>query len=219
MLTDYTMRLPNQFQDSTNLKALIKAFADAVGEGNDVLEYLLLQTVDVAEGVWLDEIGEIIGVPRPSQTLTDNDLFAYSSFADFPGVSTRGFSDISDPHGGYYLGLDDNGDPYAPTGVPVSDTDYRVLIHAKVNATHSEDSIPSIYSWIYNTFGATSYVYDVAPCEVAIELDNYLTFYERWVLLKMAPIAAGIRIWIAYNPPYVPPVVIVQYEDEEENQV
>ena len=215
MLTDYNIRLPNQFLDSTNLKALITIFADKVKEGNDILDYLLLNTLDDAAGVWLDEIGNIVGVPRASQQLTDNEIFAYCSFADYPGVSTRGFSEIADPQGGHYLGLDENGYPCAYTGTPLDDTDYRTLIRAKVLSSYSGDSINDQFNWINDVFGVTSYVYTSNPCEVAIELDEYLTFYQRFVLYNYIPLAAGVRVWIAENPPYVPPVILDQLEDEE----
>lgn len=219
MLTDYTIRLPNQFQDSTNLKALITIIYNKIKEIDDIYAYLLLNTISVAEGVWLDEIGDIVGVPRSSQMLTDAEIFAYCSLSDFPGDSALGYSDLANPQGGYFIGLDENGHPWAPTGISISDTDYRALINAKVLSTYSDDTINDIYNWILSTFSVESYVYNSNPCEIAVELEEYLTFYQRWVLLTYAPISAGVRIWIAYNPPYTPPpVVTTQLEDEEEDQ-
>lgn len=56
----------DQFSDSPNFISLLTSVTDLIDESNDILDLMLTdRTLDDAYGVWLDEIGEIVGCSRP----------------------------------------------------------------------------------------------------------------------------------------------------------
>ena len=196
MTTDYKTRLPNQFENATNLRALIDVCSDMFAESNVILAYLRdNNTVDAAVGVWLDEIGEIVGAPRGANQREDATIFAYRDVGAADDTA-KAFSLVSYPAGGHYVGIDG-----IPDGTAFNDTDYRALIRAKVVSTFSGDSIPEIWSWINLVFDVDPFVYDGAPGEVSIELAEYMPHTQRRILEKYVPRAAGVSVTIVSWPP------------------
>jgi hypothetical protein len=195
---DYTTRLPNQFGDSTNLQALVNVCAAMFEESNEILRTLRDEmTIDLAEGVWLDEIGDIVGVARGAGQVDDSLIFAYRD-KDESDDPLKAFSDKDDPHGGYYVGIDG-----LPDGTSFIDADYRLLIRAKVASTYSGDTIPDMWTWIDAVFDTDALVYNSGAGEVAIELSDYLTHTQRRILERYIPRAAGVIVTITVWPPEV----------------
>lgn len=208
MTFDYTTRLPSQFEDSTRLKALISAISAEFNLTNLILAYLKNSTtLDNALGIWLDEIGDIIGVARGAGQVDDSEIFTYCDRAESPGESTLGYSDKDAPAGGYYVGI-----AGLPDGTVFIDTDYRELIRAKVLSTYSGDTIAEMYAWILSVFEITSYVYTSGPAEVSIELDEYLTHTQRRIIEALIPRAAGVGVSVVSWP--IPPIPITLFEDD-----
>lgn len=196
MTTDYKTRLPSQFDDATNLRAVVDVVSDIVGEGNTILEYLRDDTaLDNAEGVWLDEIGDIVGVTRFAGQMDDATIFAYGSIDDCDPA--KAFSDctVSPLVGGYYVGVDG-----LPDGSAFADADYRTLIRAKVLSTYSDDSLRAIYDWILAVFGVSAYVYIAGPGEVGVDLPVYMDHTSRRIIEHYAPRAAGIGVGVISWP-------------------
>lgn len=204
MAFDYTTRLPNQFEDATNLQILIGIMSALFEESNEILAYIRDDTtIDDGEGVWLDEIGDIVGVARGAGQRPDASIFAYCDNEDFPGDPLKGFSDLlDDPDftGGHYMGVDG-----LPDGTEFSDADYRLLIRAKIASTYSEDTIPDMWQWIYDVFGVDAFVYTSGPAEIGVDLPIYMSHTWRRVLEKYLPRAAGVGFNVVDFPPYVPP--------------
>lgn len=196
-LIDYKTRLPNQFEDAENLRAVIDVVSDKLDEGNDVLDYLLNDTtLDDAEGVWLDEIGDIVGAPRGGTQVSDALIFTYKdvSAVDDP-TQCFGNATTSPPGGGYYAGVDG-----LPDGALFGDTDYRALIRAKIASTYSGDSIGEIWTWINTVFGIDAYVYTAGPASIGIDLPEYMTHTNRRLLETYAPRGAGIWLSVVSWP-------------------
>lgn len=200
MVADYKTRLPNQFEDSSNLRDLIDLCAAQIAEGNTILEYLRdSTTLDLAVGVWLDEIGEIVGVSRGAPQVVDAEIFTYRG-ESAPELPALGFLDPIGVTGGRYVGIDG-----LPDGALLDDTDYRLLIRAKIASTYSGDSIPEMWAWIDLVFGVDADVYTSGPAEVGIDLPVYMTHTQRRLLEKYIPRAAGIGVGIlSWPPPYAP---------------
>lgn len=193
---DYTARLPNQFEDSSNLIGLIEDIADVFEDTNEILRTLRDdQTIDLAAGVWLDEIGEIVGVTRFAGQMADATIFTYG---EIDGVDpAKAFSDCtaSPLTGGYYMGVDG-----LPDGSAFSDTDFRTLIRAKVASTYSDDSLRAIFEWIQTVFEIDAYVYNAGPAEVGIDLPVYLDHTSRRIIEQYAPRAAGVGVGVISWP-------------------
>lgn len=111
----------------------------------------------------------------------DSDALAYSS--------------LSEVDGGHYTGLDG-----IPLSGSVDDTIYRKYCYAKVYATFSDPSIPSIYTFIKNTFGKEAKVYSSHEYQITVELQEYFTGFERLILKKYAPVSAGVALAIINWP-------------------
>jgi len=196
----YTDRLPNQFEDSQNLRLLISIFAAMFEESNAILRTLRDDmTVDDADGVWLDEIGDIVGVARGASQREDATIFTYRDILAADDTA-KSFSDISAPAGGHYVGIGG-----IPDGTLFSDDDYRLLIRAKVLSTYSGDTIPNMYTWIVELFAAIDLVcdpliYSTGTCDVAIESDIYLTHTQRRLIERYIPRAAGVNVVVLSWP-------------------
>ena len=66
MIEQYLNRLASQFKDSENLRGLLSAHLSDFEDISFSLDDLLSDRyLDTAQGVQLDGIGEIVGLPRP----------------------------------------------------------------------------------------------------------------------------------------------------------
>ena len=73
-------------------------------------------------------------------------------------------------------------------------------IKAKIIATYSSPSIPSIYTFIKSAFGVESIVEVPSVNEVTVELLAPLEVYQRSLVYQIAPIKAGANITIINWP-------------------
>ena len=70
------LRLINEFQDSPKLIELLTAFMNCADETEDILNDLLAdRSIGTATGVWLDIIGDIVGVTRSKKSINIDSLF------------------------------------------------------------------------------------------------------------------------------------------------
>ena len=187
-------RLLNQFQVSTNLKALIDVINERFDDSDELLEYLqYYRFLDTASGIWLDNIGAIVGIDRPYNEISEG-IFTYKSASD-PSDSDLGYSDTLGSTGGVYQSL------YGlRLATKYSDDDYRDLIKAYVFSRHVSPTIRNIYLFIKNTFDIESTVTVTTPGLVEVEIDSALTAQQRRVLVNYAPVACGYEITITNWP-------------------
>lgn len=104
-LTLAISRLASQFDDRINFIDLLASIIEQFDEVDNMLnDLLLLRTLNDAEGVWLDQVGEIVGIKRPSIEVPDSNRFAYCAHGDSPGNPFKGFSSTKhDPNTGDVL--------------------------------------------------------------------------------------------------------------------
>jgi len=186
-------RLLNQFSVSTQLKELLDIINNRFDDSDTVLEDLLFKRwIDTAEGVWLDALGVLIGIPRPFGEFED--IFEYKAIGD-PDDPDHSFGTVGGGTGGRYTTL--NG---LPNSTPATDDVYRVYLKAKSAATEAGPTIPEIWAFINSAFGidATLAVNTVGNIEVTIP--TALTGVERRLLVNLAPVAAGVSITIMNWP-------------------
>ena len=107
-----------QYVNSPRLRAMIDAFVEQVGDqAFPAIERIkLMRRIETAEGIWLDQIGKLLGIMRPSTTDPSMDL----RFG-FEGPSqSRGF----DQHP--FLGDEANAAVY-----PLPDAVFRGMVQAR----------------------------------------------------------------------------------------
>ncbi len=188
-------RLLNQFSDGPNWQALLTAVAARFEDTDIVLEGLLLyRTIETAEGVWLDQVGEIVGFVRPAEEVPDSNVFTLKSVGDSDDPN-KGFSSLSALDGGVLTSL--NG---LPTETPASDDIYRDYLKAKVKATYSKSTIPAIYEFIKFVFSIESEIRSPDIGYVTVELATALTGAQRRIIERLAPVSAGVSLEIINWP-------------------
>jgi hypothetical protein len=175
--------------------AFLEAIAARLEDTDIVLEGLLLyRTIDTAEGVWLDQVGDIVGYPRPAAQTADNLVFTLKSIGD-PDVGTQALSSLSGLDGGLLSSL--NG---LPTSSLASDSDYRTFLKGKVRATYSGCDIPSIWQFIDFVFSVDATITSPSVGQIDIELPSALTRAEREVIEELCPRSAGMLLTIVNWP-------------------
>ncbi len=81
-------RITWQFQDSPNLETLIKIWLQGYQEiQKSLIDIQLINDVDLASGVQLDVIGDIVGQPRQLVSISSTGFFG---FLEDPGAKTFG---------------------------------------------------------------------------------------------------------------------------------
>ncbi|NIV93784.1 DUF2612 domain-containing protein [candidate division KSB1 bacterium] len=188
-------RLLNEFSDGENWEKLFTAIAARFEDTDIVLSGLLLmRTIETAEGVWLDQVGEIVGFSRPAEEVSDSGIFTLKGIGD-PDDGNKGFSSLGALDGGVWTSL--NG---LPTENLASDTVYREYLFGKVKATYSKVTIPAIYEFIKFVFDVESEVRSPYVNYITVELATALTGAQRRIIERLAPIKAGALLEIINWP-------------------
>ncbi len=189
-------RLPSQFLRSINNINELKAMLARIEDTDDLLAELATKRwIDTAEGVWLDEVGEIIGIPRFFEA-DDTGIFEYKSA--FPGVDdpAKGYSDLPAPGtGGKYMSI--NG-LFLTT--KIDDVAYRVWLHVKAKITNKAGTYTDIYQFVKDAFGIESTVTLGGTRLIHVEIASTLTQNQRIQLVKYAPVSSGVSIEIINWP-------------------
>ena len=188
-------RILNQFSASLRFVELLTSLVARLEEVDDLLASLAtLRWIDTAEGVWLDTVGEIIGIPRFFGEHA-GPFFAYKSA--YPGVD--------DPDLAYSGPL-----PAAPTGgryqsvfgidndVPLNDDDYRRWIKAKAKTTGTAGTLTDIWVFIKEALELTDHIVETIDTRlIRVTTTAPLTSWRQGKIRQWAPINAGIDITFA----------------------
>jgi hypothetical protein len=193
--TKAVSRLLNQFSDGPNWIDFMTAIAARLEDTDIVLSGLLLsRTLDTAEGVWLDQVGDIVGYPRPAEEVADAGIFTLKSIGD-PDNAAQGFSSLSALDGGVLTSIYGN-----PLSTLADDTTYRKYLKGKVFATYSGSGHADVYQFIDFVFSISSTVETPTIGVVKVELASALTGAERRIIEALAPRSAAVDLYIANWP-------------------
>lgn len=182
-------RLIWEYQDSPNVRALIASILSQFDDIGEALEQLRTRLdIDVSVGAQLDGIGEIVGQPRPSNTpVIPDDVFAF----DGPTVGL-GFSGLLQPTtGGQFIGV--SGSFLGP----MIDADYRTVLRAAIAANIGLSTSDHIAQYCQIVLGAVAITSGIGV--VNISISRPITDFERDLIERTAPVAAGIRIGYISN--------------------
>lgn len=185
----------DQMSDVENWAKIVEFIADEFQQVIDAILYLdVLTWVDVAEGVWLDRVGAIVGVRRPpNEELTR--VFRCRGASDPWYDPNHGFASPTNPSiGGYLSGI---------WGVPAdgvaSDTLYRDYIYAKIAATNADASIPGIAIYVLNAFGLATTV-SASGRDISVEITGTFNLQQRRFIEYFAPNVAGTNLSVINWP-------------------
>lgn len=92
--TNAQARVLNQFRGSPNLLALLEAVFDRIDNIEEIFESLRDERdIDNSEGVWLDIVGDIVGLERPHFEQDYSTIFAFKGDEDDVDDPFKGFAD------------------------------------------------------------------------------------------------------------------------------
>ncbi len=184
-LTEARTRVTDQFKNKPNFDK----YLDLLIRGSTELQLTVkqlqqLRTVDTATGVQLDNIGEIVGIPRG---LVSAELFYYFGFRDEDGI-------VPNPQAGKYGSTTDSsvGSPWyslnAPLGVSraPSDDEYRLIIKAKIvkNRTLARpEDVIAAYKFLFST--GQVIIDEYSPAKVRIGIGKILSTVEKGLLFNL----------------------------------
>lgn len=186
-------RILNQFSASTRYIQLLTSLVTRLEEVDDLLASLAtLRWIDTAEGVWLDDVGAIVGIPRFFGE-NPGPFFTYKEA--YPGTNdpTLAYSGLpSPPTGGRYqsvLGIDSD--------TLIGDDEYRRWIKAKAKTTGTAGTLRDIYVFIKEALLVESVVETVDTRLVQVTTVSQLTPWKQGKIRQWAPVNSGIDISFA----------------------
>jgi len=195
-------RLVQQFKGRENLEKVLTALYAPLLETQACIEALRDDRwLDNATGVWLDIIGDIVGIARPYVELGIDVTFAYKVDPEGEEDPEKGF--ITDPFshdpspGGHYQSADGLADG---TGDLLDDENYRQMIIAKTMANNRDGTIPDLYTYLVIGYGMDPVIDVPRPGQVRITTDIPLTQGQRATIRRDSPRLAGVNVDVANWP-------------------
>lgn len=187
-------RIALQYQESPRFIAYIKALMAQPNEIEGVFwDVEEISDIALAEGVNLDVIGAIVGMPRIVKDVLFVSFFGFDDQLATLPYGDEGLINI----GGRFR---DEEEPHTGSSV-LSDIEYRMLIRAKIVKNHSKgtvDDVTSALSFIFG--GAPTVVDDIGGMSFGIAIGRGVTLTEIALLDQdILPRPAGVRIaWRGY---------------------
>jgi hypothetical protein len=161
---------------------------------NFVLELSAGRYLDTAEGVWLDYIGDLVGVTRKYKELDPEVTFTFKSSGE-ASTTSKGFYYPSGPtFGGYMQSAD--GLTEMQVGISTdkeTDEEYRKKIKARAVANGASGTVQELYRHILDGFGVQCKIDSPTPGLILITVFDFLSKMDRKYIEKQGPLAAGVR--------------------------
>jgi len=193
---DAKNRVITQYKDATSTKKYLDAALVLANELEQVFcDLLLKRFIDTAEGVVLDNIGELVGQPRILVAATATDFFGFDGEPD-----ALGFTDLLAPEtGGRFRALGE-----ATTGnIPLVDEDYRLFIRARIIKNDTRATREDIISMIVFVLGASGVEVIEGNRNYRVDIGLLLTDIQRALILTtdLLPKPQGIGVGYAFFDP------------------
>ena len=183
-------RVSSQYSDREKFLAFLTSLLKFEQEQEDILQLIALQTdIDIAQGVNLDTIGEIVGISRIIPASIAIQFFGFENQIGATVFGENGQSGIG-------ARFREELEPETATSV-LADPEYRLLIRAKIVKNHSTGTPEDILKGLNFLFDAeSSIVDDLGGMLIAISIGRQLTFQEKAIILQLdiLPRPAGVRI-------------------------
>jgi hypothetical protein len=193
-------RVATQYTESQKFLAFIRALLASSVELEDVLQKVAEQVdIELAEGVNLDVIGEIVGISR---IIPASVQLAFFGFQD--NVAALNFGE----EGALGVGARffDEGEPYLATSV-LNDPEFRLLIRAKIVKNHALGTNEDVIAGMAYLFGGGMAIQvaveDIGGMAIQVAVGRTLTYLEKVLIsnLDILPRPSGVRISqrVTYN--------------------
>lgn len=186
-------RVATQYTEAQKFLAYIRALLASSAEMEAVLQKVAEQSdIDLAEGVNLDVIGEIVGISR---IIPASVQLAFFGFQD--NAAALNFGEEGSP--GIGARFYDEGEPYLATSV-LNDPEFRLLIRAKIVKNHALGTNEDVIAGLAYLFGGGMAIQvaveDIGGMAIQVAVGRPLTYLEKVLItnLDVLPRPAGVRI-------------------------
>lgn len=175
-------RLAHQFKDSIKFQDFLTSFLQQLQDLYiSDLQLLNERYLDIAVGIQLDGIGEIVGLPRPEKEVDVAGLFGFLTDPTSLGFGTILNSDIG---GNFWDGVSQK--------VLIGDNLYRLLIRAKIIKNQTAMTVDDTLKLISFTFGDVEVRYFLSEnLKPRYDIGKELNLFES-SLLSDFPILIGL---------------------------
>lgn len=183
-------RIATQYTESQRFLAYVRALLESSAELEAVLQTVAEQIdIDLAAGVNLDVIGEIVGVSR---IIPDSIAVKFFGFEGQPG------GDVFGEEGAFGIGsrFREETEPETATSV-LADQEYRLLIRAKIVKNHAKGTNEDILQGLAYLFNAPlTVIEDNGGMAIGVAIGRQLTFQEKVLItdIDILPRPSGVRI-------------------------
>lgn len=193
-------RVATQYTESRKFLAFIRALLASSVELEGVLQKVAEQVdIDLAEGVNLDVIGEIVGISRIIPASVQLAFFGFQDNAAALNFGEEGSLGV----GARFF---DEGEPYLATSV-LNDPEFRLLIRAKIVKNHALGTNEDVIAGMAYLFGGGMAIQvaveDIGGMAIQVAVGRTLTYLEKVLIsnLDILPRPSGVRISqrVTYN--------------------
>lgn len=183
-------RVATQYTASEKFLAYIQALLESSAELEAIFQKIAEQAdIDIAEGVNLDVIGEIVGISR---IIPNSIALKFFGFEGQPGGDVFGEEGVL----GIGSRFREELEPETDTSV-LADPEYRLLLRAKIVKNHASGTNEDIIQGLSYLLNAPlMIVEDIGGMAIGVAIGRQITFQEKALVteLDILPRPAGVRI-------------------------
>lgn len=180
--------IENQLRESPNYIEVIRLLAEDFDEASDIYEYIA-KNINImnAGGVWLDLIGDIVGVSRVFDKEIQPTYFGFSDQANITGFGQARFRDPNDK---------------TTSSSILNDDDYRVVIIGQIARNYGDVSEVGVATSVLNMTQADQVlVYQGGAAEFNVYIIGLVSDNIKSILngSDIIPRAAGVKVNLFFS--------------------
>ena len=180
--------IENQLRESPNYIEVIRLLAEDFDEASDIYDYIA-KNINVlnARGVWLDLIGDIVGVSRVFEKEIQPVFFGFDDQPNTTGFGQARFRELDDK---------------TTASSVLNDDDYRVVIIGKIARNYGDVSEVGVATSVLNMTQADNVlVYQSGPATFSVYVIGLISDNIKSILTgtDIIPRAAGVKMNLFFS--------------------
>ena len=180
--------IENQLRESPNYIEVIRLLAEDFDAANDIYEYIA-RNINImnAGGVWLDLIGDIVGVSRVFDKEIQPTYFGFSDQTNVTGFGQARFREPNDK---------------TTSSSILNDDDYRVVIIGQIARNYGDVSEVGVATSVLNmTHADNVLVYQTGPATFSVYVIGMISDNIKSILTgtDIIPRAAGVKMNLFFS--------------------
>lgn len=180
--------IENQLRESPNYIEVIRLLAEDFDEASDIYDYIA-KNINVlnARGVWLDLIGDIVGVSRVFEKEIQPVFFGFDDQPNTTGFGQARFRELDDK---------------TTASSVLNDDDYRVVIIGKIARNYGDVSEVGVATSVLNMTQADNVlVYQSGPVTFSVYVIGLISDNIKSILngTDIIPRAAGVKMNLFFS--------------------